>query len=116
VDEYGGVSGLVTIGDLLEVVANLSEIEQQEEPQIFKRSDGSYLVDGSMPIDEFAEALELNVEQFSREDYDTVAGFVLHRTGTIPKAGDTIEWPPLSIEVVDMDGKRIDKVLVKKTE
>jgi putative hemolysin len=116
VDEYGGVSGLVTIGDLLEVVANLSEIEQQEEPQIFKRSDGSYLVDGSMPIDEFAEALELNVEQFSRDDYDTVAGFVLHRTGTIPKAGDTIEWPPLSIEVVDMDGKRIDKVLVKKTE
>lgn len=116
VDEYGGVSGLVTIGDLLEVVANLSEIELQEEPQIFKRSDGSYLVDGSMPIDEFAEALELNVEQFSREDYDTVAGFVLHRTGTIPKAGDTIEWPPLSIEVVDMDGKRIDKVLVKKTE
>ncbi|MGB9686377.1 MAG: hemolysin family protein [Rectinema subterraneum] len=116
VDEYGGVSGLVTIGDLLEVVANLSEIEQQEEPQIFKRSDGSYLVDGSMPIDEFAEALELNVEQFSREDYDTVAGFVLHRTGTIPKAGDTIEWPHLSIEVVDMDGKRIDKVLVKKTE
>ena len=115
VDEYGGVSGLVTIGDLLEVVANLSEIEQQEEPQIFKRSDGSFLVDGSMPIDEFAEALELNVEQFSREDYDTVAGFVLHRTGTIPKAGDTIEWPPLSVEVVDMDGKRIDKVLVKKT-
>jgi len=115
VDEYGGVSGLVTIGDLLEVVANLSEIEQQEEPQIFKRSDGSYLVDGSMPIDEFAEALELNVEQFSREDYDTVAGFILHRTGAIPKAGDTIEWPPLSIEVVDMDGKRIDKVLVKKT-
>ena len=116
VDEYGGVSGLVTIGDLLEVVANLSEIEQQEEPQIFKRSDGSFLVDGSMPIDEFAEALELNVEQFSREDYDTVAGFVLHRTGTIPKAGDTIEWPPLSVEVVDMDGKRIDKVLVKKIE
>lgn len=115
VDEYGGVSGLVTIGDLLEVVANLSEIEQQEEPQVFKRSDGSYLVDGSMPIDEFAEALELNVEQFSREDYDTVAGFILHRTGAIPKAGDTIEWPPLSIEVVDMDGKRIDKVLVKKT-
>lgn len=116
VDEYGGVSGLVTIGDLLEVVANLSEIKQYEEPQIFRRSDGSYLVDGSLPIDEFAETLGLNIESISSEDYDTVAGFVLHCSGSIPKAGDVIEWPPLYIEVVDMDGKRIDKVLVKKTE
>jgi len=116
VDEFGGVSGLVTISDLLEAIASISEIEQEEAPQIFRRNDGSYLVDGSMPIDEFAEHLELNIESISSEDYDTVAGFVLHCAGSIPKAGDEIEWPPLHIEVVDMDGKRIDKVLVKKKE
>ncbi|MEN6297138.1 MAG: hemolysin family protein [Rectinema sp.] len=116
IDEFGGVSGLVTIGDLLEAMANISEIEQEETPQIFRRNDGSYLVDGSMPIDEFAENLGLNIESVSSEDYDTVAGFVLHCSGSIPKAGDVIEWPPLHIEVVDMDGKRIDKVLVKKAE
>jgi putative hemolysin len=116
VDEFGGVSGLVAISDLLEAMVNVSDIEEEEAPQIVRRSDGSYLVDGSMPIDEFAENLELDVGAVSSEDYDTVAGFVLHCAGSIPKAGDVIEWPPLHIEVVDMDGKRIDKVLVKKSE
>jgi putative hemolysin len=116
IDEFGGVSGLVAISDLLEAMANISDIEQEAAPQIFRRSDGSYLVDGSMPIDEFAENLELDIGAVSSEDYDTVAGFVLHCAGSIPKAGDMIEWPPLHIEVVDMDGKRIDKVLVKKSE
>ncbi len=116
VDEFGGVSGLVAISDLLEAMVNVSDVEEEEAPQIVRRSDGSYLVDGSMPIDEFAENLELDVGAVSSEDYDTVAGFVLHCAGSIPKAGDVIEWPPLHIEVVDMDGKRIDKVLVKKSE
>ncbi|HPG96262.1 MAG TPA: hemolysin family protein [Rectinema sp.] len=116
VDEFGGISGIVTIADLLEAIANLSEIETEEAPQILKRSDGSYLVDGSMPIDEFAENLGINLDIISSEDYDTVAGFVLHCGGSIPKAGDIIEWPPLRIEIVDMDGKRIDKVLVQKSD
>ena len=116
IDEFGGVSGLVAISDLLEAMVSISDIEQEEAPQIVRRSDGSYLIDGSMPIDEFAENLTLDVEAISSEDYDTVAGFVLHCAGSIPKAGDIIDWPPLRIEVVDMDGKRIDKVLVKKSE
>ena len=116
VDEFGGISGIVTIADLLEAIANLSEIETEEASQIIKRSDGSYLVDGSMPIDEFAENLGINLDIISSEDYDTVAGFVLHCGGSIPKAGDIIEWPPLKMEIVDMDGKRIDKVLVQKSE
>jgi len=78
IDEFGGVSGLVAISDLLEAMANISDIEQEAAPQIFRRSDGSYLVDGSMPIDEFAENLELDIGAVSSEDYDTVAGFVLH--------------------------------------
>ncbi|HOE98696.1 MAG TPA: hemolysin family protein [Rectinema sp.] len=116
VDEFGGISGIVTIADLLEAIANLSEIETEEASQIIKRSDGSYLVDGSMPIDEFAESIGINLDVISNEDYDTVAGFVLHCGGSIPKAGDKIEWPPLKMEIVDMDGKRIDKVLVQKSE
>ena len=116
VDEFGGISGIVTIADLLEAIANLSEVETEEASQIIKRSDGSYLVDGSMPIDEFAESIGINLDVISNEDYDTVAGFILHCGGSIPKAGDIIEWPPLKMEIVDMDGKRIDKVLVQKSE
>jgi len=116
VDEFGGISGLVTIGDLLEAVASFSVEKKSEVPEIVRRSDGSYLVDGSMPIDEFSEHFGLGPDLISGEDYDTVAGFVLHCAGTIPKAGDVIEWPPLRIEVVDMDGKRIDKVLVSRVQ
>ncbi len=116
VDEFGGISGLVTVGDLLEAVASFSEEEKNEVPEILRRSDGSYLVDGSMPIDEFSAHIGMGPDLISGEDYDTVAGFVLHCAGSIPKAGDVIEWPPLRIEVVDMDGKRIDKVLVSRTE
>ena len=81
VDEFGGISGIVTIADLLEAIANLSEIETEEASQIIKRSDGSYLVAGSMPIDEFAESIGINLDVISNEDYDTVAGFVLHCGG-----------------------------------
>lgn len=116
IDEFGGVTGLVTIGDLLEAMATISETPQQQLPQIFRRSDGSYLVDGSMPIDEFADHLKLDTASISSEDYDTVAGFVLHCTGSIPKDGDVLDCPPLHIEIMDMDGKRIDKVLVKKSD
>lgn len=116
VDEYGGVSGLVTVGDLLEVIASVPQPERAEEPEIFQRSDGSWLVDGSMPIDEFARHIGCSPEEISGEDYETVAGWILHLMGTIPKAGDVIDHPPLSIEVMDMDGKRIDKVLVRKRE
>jgi putative hemolysin len=113
VDEFGGITGLVTIGDLLEVVASLTEEKNEEIPQIIKRGDGSYLVDGAMPIDEFAEQIGFAPDYISSEDYDTVAGFVLHCAGSIPKVGDIIEQSRLQIEIVDMDGKRIDKVLVR---
>ncbi|MDH7484266.1 MAG: hemolysin family protein [Spirochaetales bacterium] len=113
VDEFGGISGIVTIGDLLDLVVDLPAAGQEETSEIFQRSDGSYLVDGSMAIADFAKSIGLGVERFEPEEYDTVAGFVLHCAGAIPKAGDIVEWPPLRIEVVDMDGKRIDKVLVR---
>ncbi len=116
IDEFGGISGLVTIGDLLEAVASFSKEQKDEVPEILRRSDGSYLVDGSMPIDEFSAQMGLEHNLIAPEDFDTVAGFVLHCAGSIPKVGDVIEYPPLRIEVVDMDGKRIDKVLVSRVQ
>jgi putative hemolysin len=112
-DEYGGVSGLVTVSDLLEsVVGELPFTGDVDEPEIVRRDDGSYLVDGSMSVDRFVEELGLD-EELGDGDYDTVAGLVLEKMGTIPHAGDKCRWDGCTLEVVDMDGNRIDKVLVK---
>lgn len=111
-DEYGGVAGLVTLGDLLEaVVGELAPSGHEEEPRMTRRADGSWLVDGSLPIGDFAETLGL--EGLPDEgDYETVAGLVLNVMGIIPRPGDRCDWKECSIEVVDMDGNRIDKLLV----
>ncbi|MDP3178761.1 MAG: hemolysin family protein, partial [Spirochaetaceae bacterium] len=112
VDEYGGVAGLVSLSDLLEsVVGDLPLSGDDGEPEITRREDGSYLVDGSLSIDRFIQELSLDPTQIEG-DYDTVAGLVLDRMGTIPRAGDTCRWDGCVLEVVDMDGNRIDKVLV----
>jgi putative hemolysin len=111
-DEYGGLLGLVTLSDLLEsIVGALPQIGEAEEPEMTRREDGSYLVDGSMPVDRFVEALGLD-EELGQGDYDTVAGLVLERMGSIPRAGDKCRWDGCTLEVMDMDGNRIDKVLV----
>jgi len=112
-DEYGGVSGLVTLSDLLEsIVGELPYTGDEAEPEIVRRDDGTYLVDGSMSVDRFVEELALDKE-LGEGDYDTVAGLVLEKMGTIPRAGDKCRWDGCTLEVVDMDGNRIDKVLVK---
>ena len=112
IDEYGGVSGLVSLTDLMEaVVGELPQTGDAEEPEMVQRTDGSWLVDGSMPVGDFLEALDIEYIA-SPGDYETVAGLVLDRLGSIPKAGDICRWDGLRIEVVDMDGNRIDKILV----
>ena len=112
-DEYGGLSGLVTLADILEsVVGELPYSGDETEPEIVRRDDGTFLVDGSMPVDRFIEELGL-AEELGEGDYDTVAGLVLERMGTIPRAGDKCRWDGCTLEVVDMDGNRIDKILVK---
>ncbi|HRY55435.1 MAG TPA: hemolysin family protein [Spirochaetia bacterium] len=112
-DEYGGLSGLVSLTSLLESMVGELPLSggEEEEPELVKREDGSYLVDGSMPVDRFVEALGLD-EELGQGDYDTVAGLVLERMGTIPRAGDKCRWDGCSLEVVDMDGNRIDKIIV----
>jgi putative hemolysin len=113
VDEYGGVAGLVTMGDLLEsVLAGLAQGDSDEKPGIVEREDGSFLVDGALPIAEFLDSMGVDVEAIDSNAYDTVAGLVLECMGSIPKAGESCDWRGFHIEIVDMDGHRIDKVLV----
>jgi putative hemolysin len=115
-DEYGGVLGLVTAADLLESIAGDAALSEDEglSPPV-RRDDGSWLVDGMTPVDEFEELVgvpDLNED----EGFSTVAGLVMHLLRTLPKEGDKAERPPLFFEVIDMDGRRIDKVLVRKEE
>ena len=115
IDEYGGVSGLVTLSDLMEaVVGDLPQSGEEEDPEIVQRGDGSWLVDGSMSVGEFIEELALGGIH-TEGDYETVAGLVLALMGSIPRAGDICNWEGLTFEVMDMDGNRIDKLLVTKT-
>ncbi len=115
VDEYGGVSGLVTMSDLLgSVLEGLDKDDSDEVPGIVEREDGSYLVDGALAISTFAESMRLAEDSFDPNAYDTVAGLVLARMGSIPKAGESCTWDGLKIEIMDMDGHRIDKVLVTR--
>jgi putative hemolysin len=114
IDEYGGIQGLVTPSDILEaIVGDLPEAGEQLEPLAVQREDGSWLLDGMLPIDEFKDLFDLG--ELPGEDqgiYQTLAGFVIMQLGRIPIAADSFEWEGLKLEVVDMDGNRVDKVLV----
>ena len=115
-DEYGGTEGMVTLEDVLEeLVGEIhSEHRRDRETPFVDRGDGSWLVDGGAGVEALAEVFGLRLDPAPR-DYSTVSGLVLARLERIPSTGDTTDWQGLSIEVVDMDGRRIDKLLVKKT-
>ncbi len=114
VDEYGGVQGLVTINDILEsIVGDMPTHDQPREQQIIQREDGSWLVDGRLLLDDFQEFFD--VAELPGEEkgyYQTLGGFVMTRLGHIPSPGEHFEWDRFRFEVVDMDGKRVDKLLV----
>lgn len=112
VDEYGNTEGLVTATDILEsIVGGMTESEEGAEAEITTREDGSWLVDGGLPIDELKELLKLKALP-EEEDFHTVAGLMLNHFSEIPKAGDHFVLDNYRFEVVDMDGLRIDKVLI----
>jgi putative hemolysin len=113
-DEYGGTEGLVTLEDVLEeLVGEIHDEHRTAQAQAFvQREDGSWLVDGGAGIEEMAEKLGLRLDAVPRE-YSTVSGLVLARLERIPSPGDATTWQGLTIEVVDMDGRRIDKLLVR---
>jgi len=113
-DEFGGIEGLLTLNDLMEaIVGDLPSAEDQEEPLVIQREDGSWLLDGSLDIGDFKALVDR--EELPDEvsgGYHTIGGFVMHQLGRIPMAGEHFRWDGLSFEVMDMDGKRVDKILV----
>jgi len=113
-DEYGSVQGIVALVDLLEgLVGDIPHIDDLAEPQIMQRSDGSWLVDGTMPVDEFEETLQLeSLPEEESDIYQTVGGFVMTHLEKVPTTGDHFEWGGYRFEVVDMDEHRVDKILV----
>lgn len=114
-DEYGEIEGITTPIDILKAIAGeLPELGSRERPEATQREDGSWLVDGHLPIEELQR--RMNRRDMVGRDYHTVAGFVLARLGRIPKAGDTLTWRDLKVEIMDMDGVRIDKILLSKIE
>jgi putative hemolysin len=114
VDEYGAVEGLVTTNDVLEaIVGDIAPSGAQGDDGAVRRDDGSWLLDGSLPVEEFKEIFPVGkLPGEERSSYHTLAGFVMSYLGRIPGVADHFEWQGLRFEVVDMDGKRIDKVLV----
>jgi len=111
-DEYGHFEGIITPMDMLEAIAGEFPDNAADEPKVVVRTDGSYLVDGWMPVDEFADLLSLKIDE--GRDYETVAGLVLHGMGQLPGVGQSMELQGWTIEVVDLDGRRIDKLLVMR--
>jgi len=113
-DEYGGTEGLVTLEDVLEeLVGEIHDEHRRDGAEFVQRDDGSWLVDGGAGVEDMVERLGVKVDPLPR-DYSTVSGLVLAQLERIPATGDTLSWRGLVIEVVDMDGRRIDKLLVRR--
>lgn len=108
IDEFGALQGLLTINDILEEIVGEMEIE---EPQATQRQDGSWLLDGMLEVDEFKEIFDLPALPHE-DEYETLSGFVMMSLGRVPQPTDRFEWHGLKFEIMDMDGRRVDKVLV----
>lgn len=115
VDEYGSMVGIVTINDVFDtLVGDISEDDGQIAYEMIEREDGSWLIDGQFPWDDFLKEFDVDDNSHTREGFHTISGFVLHILGELPKTGEVIKWNNFSLEVIDMDGMRIDKILIKR--
>lgn len=115
VDEYGILQGMVTVNDIFEAIVGQIPDDEVVDFTFHRREDGSYLVEAQMPFIDFLTRLgRRDIRDFLEEDYSTVAGFMLHHLRRIPVEGDEIVWGNLILEVIDMDGQRIDKILVRE--
>jgi putative hemolysin len=113
VDEYGEVLGIVTLRDVVEAITGEFRSGRAEDQWAVRREDGSWLLDGLIPVPELKDRLELK-ELPEEERYHTVSGMLMMLLGRLPQTGDAAEWGAWRFEVVDMDGKRIDKVLASR--
>ncbi|MFW5703233.1 MAG: hemolysin family protein [Patescibacteria group bacterium] len=116
VDEYGSVEGLITVNDIFEaIVGEVPDEDEASEPHITKRDKSSWLIDGILSIDAFKHRFRIkHMWKESENDYQSVGGFIMNYLSTIPQPGDSFEWNGYVFEVVDMDGNRVDKVLLTK--
>jgi len=113
VDEYGALQGMVTLNDIFKaIVGDMPEIDVEEEAEIIVRNDGSYWVDAQMSFYDFLDYFDDDSYDKTAKRFDTLAGFILKELEHIPKSGEHFEWNGYSFEIADMDGQRIDKVLV----
>lgn len=114
VDEYGVIQGIVTLNDVMEVIiGDIPFADQPQEEDIIQREDGSWLLDGMLVIDEVKDLLDIDeLPGEDRGNYQTLGGFVITQLGHIPKSADHFTWENFRFEVMDMDGNRVDKVLV----
>ncbi|RYE30577.1 MAG: HlyC/CorC family transporter [Hyphomicrobiales bacterium] len=113
-DEYGHFEGIITPGDVLEAIIGVFQEEEEDEPAIVTRADGSYLVAGWMQVDEFSHELGIPIPRDA--DFQTVAGFILAEMNHLPNVGESFDKGHWRFEVVDLDGRRIDKILVSRIE
>ena len=112
-DEYGHFEGIITPADMLEAIVGVFKADAGgDDPEAFQRADGSWLLAGALPADEMADHLSLTLP--ARRDYETLAGFILAHLGHLPKTGEVIIAYGWRFEVVDLDGRRIDKVLATR--
>ena len=117
VDEYGAVQGVITERDLLEAITGEFGAPSDEDAWAIRREDGSWLLDGLIPVPEFKDRLELKeLPEEDRGRYNTLAGMIMLLLGRLPRTADAVEWQGWRFEVVDLDGKRVDKVLVTRIE
>ena len=113
VDEYGSLLGMITVKDILKAIVGEMPEEEDDEYVITERKDGSYLIDGQIQFYDFLTKFNKTIWINEGEnEFDTLAGFILHELKRIPVTGDKFEWRGFNFEIVDMDGQRIDKVLV----
>jgi putative hemolysin len=113
-DEFGGIEGLVTVTDLMEaIVGDLPSAEDEEDPSVVQREDGSWLVDGLLEFEAFKELVgRTSLAGEGSGDFHTLGGFTMHHLGHIPRSGELFNIDGLRLEILDMDGNRVDKVLV----
>ncbi|GAA4313933.1 hemolysin family protein [Compostibacter hankyongensis] len=116
VDEYGSFLGMLSLNDILEaLVGDMPEVGEAEDYELVRRADGSFLVDAQIPFYDFLAHFDKEdwITDEEQQEFDTLAGFILHRLERIPQVGETLNWRGFCFEIVDMDGHRIDKILVK---
>lgn len=113
VDEYGSVQGLITLNDILEAIVGDIPQEEDQEFEIVQRADGTFLIDAQLPFYDFLDRFDKTEWMMEGDqEFDTLAGFIIHELEKIPSTGDQLNWKIFRLEIIDMDHHRIDKVLV----